>query len=109
MSDNNPWDNDKYDPEADRCCKDCGKTYKTKEGVLHGKYDFHCSTCHMWWKKTWQKIYWGIGITAVILITLTLVFLWKYLSKEDKAKKKKRFKIKSRSDDYEIEEDDDDD
>lgn len=82
--DNNPWNNDRYDPEADRCCKDCGRTYKTKEGVLHGKYDFHCSTCHMWWKGFWRKTYIGGGIFLFIVILLVLWWVAKYLKEKEK-------------------------
>ena len=82
---NNNW-GDKYDPEADRCCKDCGKTFKTKEGVLHGKYDFHCSTCHMWWKSTWKKVRIGFGIGVGILLLIGTLFVWKWVSKVSKEK-----------------------
>jgi hypothetical protein len=109
--DNNPWNNDKYDPEAERACKDCGKTFKTKEGLLHGKYDFHCSPCHMYWKHFWRKVYIGGGILLIIIIVLVLVFVIKWLKNEDGnkslRKRLKKMKRARRGFDEEDKEDDD--
>ena len=88
MPNNNPnWgDGDPYDPEVERCCKDCGKTFKTKEGVKHGKYDFHCSECHIYWKKFWQNVTIGTAIGGAVIFLLMLFLVWKWLNSKKKCK-----------------------
>jgi len=91
MADRPDWP-DGYDPDAERCCKDCGKTFKTKEGILHNRYEFHCSPCHMWWKRFWQRTNIGIGVGVALAIAFALYYLYKY-TKGDKNSKctKKHF------------------